>query len=134
MSTLVGTTPAIAVRRVKRHRARRRLADVLTYLGLAVTLVFFLGPFFWIVTTSLKGNNDFFAFPPVWIPSDPSLAHYAGLFTRASGLRYFMNSLTISSMSMGTYSAGTSSQTSHDIISCSRSEEIGSGSGHPRSR
>ena len=62
--------------------------------------MFFLGPFFWIVTTSLKGNNDFFAFPPVWIPSDPSLAHYAGLFTRASGLRYFMNSLTISSMSM----------------------------------
>jgi len=100
MSTLVGTTPAVAVRRVNRHRARRWLANVLTYLGLAATLVFFLGPFFWIVTTSLKGNNDFFAFPPVWIPSDPSLAHYVGLFTRASGLRYFLNSLTISSMSM----------------------------------
>jgi len=100
MSTLVSATPAVAVRRINRHRARRWLADVLTYLGLAVTLVFFLGPFFWILTTSLKGNNDFFAFPPVWIPKDPSLAHYAGLFTRASGLRYFLNSLTISSMSM----------------------------------
>ncbi len=41
----------------------------------ALALVFFLGPFFWIVTTSLKGNEDFFAFPPVWIPADPSLAH-----------------------------------------------------------
>jgi len=100
VSTLVGTAQSVAVRRVNRHRARRWLANVLTYLGLAATLVFFLGPFFWIVTTSLKGNNDFFAFPPVWIPSDPSLAHYAGLFTRASGLRYFLNSLTISSMSM----------------------------------
>ena len=42
MSTLVSATPAVAVRRINRHRARRWLADVLTYLGLAVTLVFFL--------------------------------------------------------------------------------------------
>jgi multiple sugar transport system permease protein len=100
MSTLVSTTPAVAVRPVRRYRLRRRLADVLTYLGLAATLVFFLGPFFWIVTTSLKGNEDFFAYPPVWIPTDLSLKHYAGLFTRASGLRYFLNSLTISTLSM----------------------------------
>jgi len=100
MSTLVSTRPSVAVRPGKRYRLRRRVGDALTYLGLAAALVFFLGPFFWIVTTSLKGNNDFFAFPPVWIPSEPSLAHYEGLFTRASGLRYFMNSLTISSMSM----------------------------------
>jgi multiple sugar transport system permease protein len=100
MSTLVGTSPAVAVRPVKRYRLRRLLADALTYLGLVAALVFFLGPFFWIVTTSLKGNSDFFAFPPVWIPHDPSLTHYAGLFTRASGLRYFLNSLIISSMSM----------------------------------
>ena len=78
MSTLVSTTPAVAVRPVKRYRLRRRLGDALTYLGLAVALVFFLGPFFWILTTSLKGNSDFFAFPPVWIPHDPSLTHYAG--------------------------------------------------------
>jgi multiple sugar transport system permease protein len=100
VSTLVSATPAVAVRPARRYRLRRRLATGLTYLGLAGALVFFLGPFFWIVTTSLKGDSDFFAFPPVWIPSHPSLAHYEGLFTRASGLRYFLNSLTISSMSM----------------------------------
>jgi multiple sugar transport system permease protein len=100
MSTLVSTRAAVAVRSVRGHRLRRRLADVLTYLGLAATLAFFLGPFFWILTTSLKGNEDFFAFPPVWIPRDMSLTHYFGLFTRASGLRYFLNSLTISTLSM----------------------------------
>jgi len=100
VSTLVSATPAVVVRSARRYRWRRRLAAGLTYLGLAGALVFFLGPFFWIVTTSLKGDSDFFAFPPVWIPSHPSLAHYVGLFTRASGLRYFLNSLTISSMSM----------------------------------
>jgi multiple sugar transport system permease protein len=90
----------LAARRWNRYRAGRWLTHGLTYLGLATALGFFLGPFFWIVTTSLKGNEDFFAFPPVWVPSDPSLAHYVGLFTRASGLRYFLNSLLISSLSM----------------------------------
>ena len=87
-------------RPVSRARVWRRVGHALTYTGLSLALIFFLGPFVWIVTTSLKGNQDFFAFPPVWIPTDPSLAHYVGLFTRASGLRYFTNSLVVSSLSM----------------------------------
>jgi len=92
--------PVTATRRLGRHRMMRLVGDALTYVGLAVALVFFLGPFFWILTTSLKGNEDFFAYPPVWIPSDPALTHYAALFTRSSGARYFTNSLVISSLSM----------------------------------
>ena len=91
---------AISRRTTGRYRIQHGIAQGLTYLGLATALVFFLGPFFWIVTTSLKGNEDFFAYPPVWIPSDPSLTHYIGLFTRSSGLRYFINSLVVSSLSM----------------------------------
>jgi multiple sugar transport system permease protein len=90
----------VTVRRVKRYRIRRVVGHAFVYLGLATALVFFLGPFFWIVTTSLKGNEDFFAYPPVWIPSPPSLRHYAGLFTRSSGARYFTNSMVISTLSM----------------------------------
>jgi multiple sugar transport system permease protein len=92
--------PRVTTRRARRYRLRRGLATALTYLGLAVALVFFLAPFAWIVTTSLKGNEDFFSFPPVWVPTEPSLTHYAGLFTRSSGGRYFMNSLIISTLSM----------------------------------
>ena len=92
--------PRLTASRVNRYRWRRRLAAIFTTLGVAGALVFFLAPFFWIVTTSLKGNEDFFAYPPVWIPPDPSLKHYVGLFTRSSGARYFTNSLVISSLSM----------------------------------
>jgi multiple sugar transport system permease protein len=91
---------AVMTGRAKRLRLWRGLGHVLTYLGLAAALVFFLGPFFWILTTSLKGNEDFFAFPPVWIPAEPSLKHYVGLFTRSSGARYFTNSMVISTLSM----------------------------------
>jgi len=73
---------------------------LLTYLGVAVALVFFLFPFLWILTTSLKGNEDYFSFPPVWLPTHPSLVHYYGLFTRGNGWLYFKNSLSISTLSM----------------------------------
>jgi multiple sugar transport system permease protein len=100
MSTIAAPRPVVAARRLNRPRVQRWLGQALTYVGLAVALVFFLGPFFWIVTTSLKGNEDFFAYPPVWVPSEPSLTHYVRLFTHASGGRYFANSVVISALSM----------------------------------
>jgi multiple sugar transport system permease protein len=75
MAIAVERRPQVVARRRNRRRAQRGIAHLLTYLGLLVALVFFLGPFFWIVTTSLKGNEDFFTFPPVWITSEPSLRH-----------------------------------------------------------
>jgi multiple sugar transport system permease protein len=85
---------------VSKYRVRRQVGMVLTYVGIGAVLVFFLMPFLWIVTTSLKGNEDYFTFPPVWIPIEPSLVHYKGLFERGNGWLYFKNSLAISSMSM----------------------------------
>jgi multiple sugar transport system permease protein len=81
-------------------RVRRGVGMALTWVAVVAALIFFLGPFFWIVTTSIKGNEDYFAYPPVWVPADASLKHYAALFTRSSGARYFTNSLLISTFSM----------------------------------
>jgi multiple sugar transport system permease protein len=100
MAIALERTRAASRRVNRRRRIGRVVGHVLTYLGIGVALVFFLGPFFWIVTTSLKANNDYFAFPPVWIPDQPSLAHYVRLFTNSSGFRYFSNSLVISTLSM----------------------------------
>jgi len=82
------------------YRVRRHTGMVLTYAGVIVALMFFLMPFVWILTTSLKGNEDYFNFPPVWIPAEPSLRHYYGLFTRGNGGLYLYNSLMISGLSM----------------------------------
>lgn len=92
--------PRVSTRTARAYRSRQVIVTVLTWGALLGALVFFLGPFFWIVTTSLKGNEDYFAFPPVWMPAEPSLRHYVGLFTRSSGGRYFTNSLVISTLSM----------------------------------
>ena len=100
MSVAVPERALTSARRTSWYRAQSWIANGLTYAGLAAALVFFLGPFFWIVTTSLKGNEDYFTFPPVWVPAHPSLAHYGRLFTKASGLRYFGNSMLVSTVSM----------------------------------
>jgi ABC-type glycerol-3-phosphate transport system permease component len=85
---------------LSKYRLRWYVGMALTYAGIAAALIFFLFPFVWILTTSLKGNEDYFTFPPVWIPTEPSLAHYQRLFTHGNGWLYFKNSLAISSLSM----------------------------------
>jgi len=92
--------PRVAARSARLLRVRRWVGLALTWATIIAALIFFLGPFFWIVTTSVKANEDYFAYPPVWVPADASLKHYAGLFTRSSGARYFTNSLMISTLSM----------------------------------
>jgi multiple sugar transport system permease protein len=92
--------PRVAARSARFLRVRRWVGLALTWATIIVALIFFLGPFFWILTTSVKANEDYFAYPPVWVPADASLKHYAALFTRSSGARYFTNSLMISTLSM----------------------------------
>jgi len=92
--------PRTMSRSARAVRLRRWVGLVLTWATLIAALIFFLGPFFWILTTSVKANEDYFAYPPVWVPADASLKHYAALFTRSSGARYFTNSLVISTLSM----------------------------------
>ena len=90
----------VTARSARILRVRRVVGLVLTWATIIAALIFFLGPFFWILTTSLKANEDYFAYPPVWVPADASLKHYAALFTRSSGALYFTNSLVISTLSM----------------------------------
>jgi multiple sugar transport system permease protein len=92
--------PQVRARSARLLRVRRWVGLGLTWATIIAALIFFLGPFFWILTTSLKANEDYFAYPPVWVPADASLKHYVGLFTRSSGARYFTNSLMISTLSM----------------------------------
>jgi multiple sugar transport system permease protein len=92
--------PRAVIRSARVLRLRRSAGTALTWITLLGALVFFLGPFFWILTTSVKANEDYFAYPPVWVPADASLKHYAALFTRSSGARYFTNSLVVSTLSM----------------------------------
>jgi multiple sugar transport system permease protein len=71
---------------------------VLAYVVLAIAASAFAMPFFWLVTTAFKPDQDIFAFPPHWIPNPPVFDHFVkGLNAYPFG-RFFLNSLTVSAL------------------------------------
>ena len=70
------------------------------YLILVVAVAFFLFPIFWIVATAFKQPGDYFQFPPVWFPKDPTLVHFKTVQTMgAGGYTALKNSLIINTAS-----------------------------------
>jgi multiple sugar transport system permease protein len=56
------------------------LPTVLTYVGLAVGLVFAGFPILWMFFTSLKSNTEIFALPPRLLPDQFTIAAYLSIF------------------------------------------------------
>ncbi|MDR1265909.1 MAG: carbohydrate ABC transporter permease [Propionibacteriaceae bacterium] len=63
------------------HRGRRLTGRVLLYLGLAGFAAFLLLPFFWMVSSSLKANNEVFTIPVKWIPEVFHWENYVDIWT-----------------------------------------------------
>ena len=59
-------------------------------LALAVIL-----PFIWMITTSLKGQTEVFAYPPTWIPKQLQWQNYLEVWKQAPFARYFLNSAIV---------------------------------------
>ena len=67
----------------------------ITYLLLVLLAVLFTFPFFWMLSTSFKGPEDLFKYPPEWIPRNPTLANYKAVFEKIPLFRYFFNTVVI---------------------------------------
>ncbi len=76
---------------------RRAQSGLFRYLPLAVGLVVLLFPFYWMVVSSLKYQNDLFDFSrnPLWVYR-PTLENYRELLRLPLFARWFFNSATIS--------------------------------------
>ena len=53
-------------------------------------------PFLWMISTSLKTEDQVFVLPPLWFPSNPVFGNYARLFTEIPFGRYIVNSTFVS--------------------------------------
>lgn len=77
------------------RRARLRGGNALVHLVLLGLLAVFMGPFFWLVSTSLKTDAAMFRLPPQWIPNPVTLEHYRQALVEFPALRYMGNTLII---------------------------------------
>ncbi len=62
---------------------RRRLTSIVRYAVLSVWAVIAFFPIYWIVSTSFKPDTQWFAWPPYYFPSPPTLANYKNVWLGA---------------------------------------------------
>ncbi|MFI1990745.1 carbohydrate ABC transporter permease [Actinoplanes sp. NPDC020271] len=96
MTTLL--TPA-AVRTENppaRKRTGHRIGRVLGYLAMAVASIAVLLPFYWMVVSSLKTDNEVFTIPVTWLPSVPQWRHYVDIWTRSDMTTWLGNTVLLS--------------------------------------
>lgn len=71
------------------------LKQILTHAGLLPAAFVFLLPFFWMLSTSLKPDTQFYAYPPVWIPNPPNWLNYPDATTYITFWLYLRNTAVI---------------------------------------
>ncbi len=87
--------------------SRRAWRNTAIYAVLVVGAVFFLTPFVWMISTSLKTDAQVFAIPPEWMPSPVMWENYARLMTEIPFLRYLGNTVFVTVLSVTFYVASS---------------------------
>lgn len=77
------------------RKQKKRLSNALVVAFLAVCSVFMVGPFIWMLSTSLKTLEEAFRFPPTFIPESIQWQNYADIFEAAPFGRFYFNSIVV---------------------------------------
>jgi multiple sugar transport system permease protein len=95
--SLSAAVPATAARRRRRAGAAGALAR---HTVLGVLSAFFLLPWAWMISTSLKSPRQLLVYPPIWIPDPIQWDNYPTAITSSGLLLYTGNTLQIAVLSV----------------------------------
>jgi multiple sugar transport system permease protein len=94
--SLTEVAPAPPITREQRAaQTRLRWARALLYVVIAILLVPFVFPLWWMITSSLKTTAEVFAFPPALWPQEPQWENYARVFELQPFAQQYWNSVYI---------------------------------------
>ncbi len=65
------------------------------YLFAAFLTLFFLGPFLWMIVSSLKEPHEIVTYPPIFWPGHPRLENYVRAWNKVPFLAFYINSITV---------------------------------------
>lgn len=77
------------------RRARKALGMAAIYLFTLIVLAWTLVPILWIVGTAFKIPSEYMAYPPVLLPSSPTMDNFISAFVNFRAWEYVRNSLII---------------------------------------
>jgi multiple sugar transport system permease protein len=95
------TTTALDAQRSTRgthHRVRRVIARAVLYVPLIVAALAILVPFLWMISASLKLNNDVLTIPIQWIPHDVQWRNFVDVWTQIPMATYLRNTVFLSTV------------------------------------
>jgi multiple sugar transport system permease protein len=84
----------------QRKRTRRTVTTLVRHVVLVLLSLLFLTPFVWMVSTSLKTNEQVVEWPPRWIPNPLQPSNYSGVFQTVPLLTYAKNTLIVTLFSV----------------------------------
>jgi multiple sugar transport system permease protein len=73
----------------------KKIENSVIHLVLIFGAVVMVMPFVWMLSTSLKNQNEVFSYPPEWIPSTFVWDNYVRAWQAAPFARYFVNSIIV---------------------------------------
>jgi len=80
------------------HSIRISIRQILWYTALIGASIPFVFPFIWMISGSLKNQNEITAFPPTLIPSDFAWNNYVEIFSYQPFAQQYFNSLYIATL------------------------------------
>ncbi|MGD9712209.1 MAG: carbohydrate ABC transporter permease [Thermomicrobiales bacterium] len=75
------------------HRISRQGGRLLGYTGMILVAVLIGIPIYWMLTGSVKTNQQINTYPPIWIPTDPQWSNYRDAWNLAPFDRFYINSI-----------------------------------------
>jgi ABC-type glycerol-3-phosphate transport system permease component len=78
-------------------KSLKKISVYLLLIGFAALLIL---PFLWILSTSLKGNEQIFVIPPKWIPETFHWENYIDVFKKMPFLIYLKNTVFITGLTI----------------------------------
>jgi ABC-type glycerol-3-phosphate transport system permease component len=78
-----------------RPGVRRRLGHAAIYVVLTLGAIVLGGPFVWIILSAFMGPDELMAYPPIFIPAQPTLANFASVFDKFGMALVFLNSVFV---------------------------------------
>src|SRR5262245_888174 len=85
----------LAAKRAAGVNIRRAIPATVGYLGLALVVMIFGVPLYWMASASLKTLQEIYTFPPIWLPRSLHWANYRDAWEAAPFGAFFFNSIFV---------------------------------------
>lgn len=79
-------------------KAMKNVKFILIHLILAIIILAYIFPIYWVLITSLKPRLQIMSWPPTLFPPKMALTHYIGVLTGSKYLYYLKNSTVVASL------------------------------------